>query len=100
MTEKAGTNFITFTGLSADSSSFSLAGGVYAFAVKATWGGGSADLQMLMPDGSSYLSVLAAPFTADGDTILDMPSGTYKVAIATATAVQGGVWPVPVSARA
>lgn len=63
--------------------------------LNATWGGGSADLQMLMPDGTTYVSVLAATFTADGAKIVDLPAGTFKIVITTATAVQGSLVRVP-----
>mgnify|MGYP003394128927 CR=1 FL=1 len=48
-----------------------------------------------MPDGSTYISVLTAVFTVDGTKIVDLPAGTYRVAITTATAVQGAVNVVP-----
>src|SRR5579859_3012038 len=75
------------TGLSATTAGFYLLGGRYAFGVNATWGGGNAQLQVLMPDGTTYIAA-AASFTADGTAVYDLPPGTYKLAITTATALQ------------
>lgn len=88
------TNGIIATGLSADSAAFTLLGGRYLFSANATWGGGAATLKMLMPDGSTYVPCATA-LSADGSVVADLPAGTYKVAIATATAVQLAVSPVP-----
>lgn len=85
---------VSFTALSASTAAFTVLGGRYAIAVNATWGGGSATLQALMPDGTTYVTVLTA-FTGDGAAIVDLPPGTYKIAIATATAVQGFLIRVP-----
>ena len=54
--------------------------------VSATFGGGSVTLQRLAPDGSTYVTVLTA-FTTAGYASANLPSGTYQIAIATATAV-------------
>lgn len=87
-------NGVTGSGLSADTATFTLLGGRYAVAAVATWGGGSVSLEMLMPDGSTYLAVVA-PFTANNSTIAYLPPGTYKFAITTATAVALLALPVP-----
>lgn len=76
----------TFSNISATTAAFSLRGGLYAVTAKGTWGGGSATLQRLASDGSTYVTALTA-FAADGFQTLTLPPGTYKVAIATATAV-------------
>ena len=65
---------------------FTLAGGKYGVTASATWGGGSATLQRLGPDGTTYVTCLTA-FSANGYASVDLPPGTYQVAIATATAV-------------
>jgi hypothetical protein len=75
------------TGLSATPPAFHLLGGRYAFGVNATWGGGNAVLNILMPDGTTFIAAAAA-FTADGTAVYDLPPGTYQVAITTATALQ------------
>lgn len=86
---------VNFSALSADTAAFTLLGGRYEMIVSATWGGGSVDLKSLMPDGSTYVTVLAAVFSADSAKILDLAPGTYKVVITTATAVQGAVARIP-----
>jgi hypothetical protein len=85
---------VSFTGLSADTAAFYVLGGRYAVAVDATFGGGSVTLQILMPDGTTYVSILPA-FTAAGAATVDLPPGSYKFDIVTATAVQGFVVRVP-----
>lgn len=88
-------NGVSFSGLSATPAAFTVLGGLYAFAVAATFGGGNVDLQMLMPDGTTYESVLTTVVTANGQRLVDLPPGTYKVVITTATAVQGSLIRVP-----
>lgn len=75
-----------FENISATPAVFTLRGGQYGVTIKATWGGGSATLQRLSKDGATYVTVLTA-FTADGYAAVNLPSGTYKLLIATATAV-------------
>jgi hypothetical protein len=76
-----------FKNVSSTQGPFNLRGGSYSFtAHSATWGGGSATLQRLSPDGLTYVTVLTA-FAADGYSSANLPSGTYQIAIATATAV-------------
>jgi hypothetical protein len=78
----------SFSNISATTAAFQLHGGKYAAAAIATWGGGSAKLQIQGPDGSTYLSVSSATdFTANGFATVDLPPGQYKFVIATATAV-------------
>ena len=86
---------VSFSSLSATPASFTLLGGRYLMTVAATWGGGSVDLQELMPDGSTLVSVLTTTFTANGAKLVDLPPGTYEVVITTATAVQGTLVRVP-----
>lgn len=89
-------NGLSFTGgASADSPiKFTLLGGRYGIAANATWGGGSATLRVLMPDGTTYVDALAA-FTADNCAVVDLPRGSYEFTIATATALQMFLIPVP-----
>lgn len=84
----------TFTDASADVGPYYVLGGRYAFAASATWGGGSATIQVLMPDGTTYVSIAVA-LTADGSQLVDLAPGMYKIAIATATAVMGYFVRVP-----
>jgi hypothetical protein len=76
----------TFSNISATPTAFVLRGGQYAVTVHATFGGGSVTLQRLAPDNATYVTCLTA-FTADGYATVNLPSGTYKLTIATATAV-------------
>ena len=88
------TDGVNFTALSATPATFRLLGGRYAFGASATWGGGSLTLQVQMPDGSTYVAALPA-FTADSVAAVDLPPGTYRLVIATATGVMGFVVRVP-----
>lgn len=65
---------------------FTLRGGNYGVTAKATWGGGSVTLQRLSRDATTYVTVLTA-FTADGYASVNLPSGTYRLLVATATAI-------------
>ena len=79
-------NSQSFTNISATTAAFTLPAGNYGVTAKATWGGGSLTLQRLAADGSTYVTCLTA-FTADGYATVLLPAGTFKFAIATATAV-------------
>lgn len=85
---------VNFTALSATTAGFSVLGGRYAFGANATWGGGNVVVQALMPDGTTYVSCATA-LTADGFEVLDLPPGTYRIGITTATSVQGFLIRVP-----
>jgi hypothetical protein len=77
---------VSFSNISATPTSFSLRGGLYGVTSKGTWGGGSATLQRLAPDATTYITVLTA-IAADGYATVSLPPGTYQLLIATATAV-------------
>jgi hypothetical protein len=78
----------THTNISASTAAFTLRGGTYGVTANATWGGGTAKLQKLAADDTTYVSVAtAADFAADGYTSINLPSGTYRWTIATATAI-------------
>ena len=67
---------------------FTLLGGKYVLTCTATFGGGSVDLEMLMPDGTTYgLIGTSHTFTAAGYVTVDLPPGTYQVVGATASAI-------------
>jgi hypothetical protein len=85
---------VSFSGLSATPSAFTLLGGKYMLAANATWGGGSLTLSVLMPDGTTYVTAATA-LSADGVVVANLPPGTYELIIATATAVQGSLIRVP-----
>lgn len=82
------------TDASADVGPYTVLGGRYALMASATWGGGTVTLQALMPDGSTYINI-ASPLTADGAQLVDLPPGSYKLDIVTATAVQASLVRVP-----
>ena len=75
-----------FANILATPADFTLRGGLYGVSAKATWGGGSATLQRLSIDGSTYVTVLTA-FTATGYATVSLPPGTYRLAVTTATAL-------------
>jgi hypothetical protein len=82
------TEAVAFQNISATTAPFQLHGGRYSAAAVATWGGGSAKLQILGPDGATYLSVASTTdFSANGFATVDLPPGQYRFTIATATAV-------------
>jgi hypothetical protein len=84
----------SFANIAATTAAFELKGGKYGISVTATFGGGSVVLLKLHSDGSTYQSVHTA-LTAAGYTTVDIPSGTYKVTIATATAVYVAIQRIP-----
>lgn len=75
-----------FSNISATTAAFALRGGQYGVTVNATFGGGSVTLQRLAVDGTTYVTCLTA-FTAAGYASVNLPSGYYRLAVATATAV-------------
>lgn len=79
-----------FSNIAATSAAFTLRGGQYALTVSATFGGGSVTLQRLAADNSTYVTCLTA-FTAAGYATVNLPSGTYKLAVATATAIYADI---------
>jgi hypothetical protein len=80
----------TWLNIAATPASFSLAGGLYGITATATWGGGTVTLQRLAPDASTYIATPAA-FAADAYLSVYLPSGTYRLAIASASAVYADV---------
>lgn len=64
-----------------------MAGGPCIFMAEATWGGGTVKLQVCSPNGT-YVDVSGASLTANGTSAsLNLPPGSYKAHITTATAV-------------
>jgi hypothetical protein len=80
------TEVVAFSNISATPASFKLRGGSYGVTATASWGGGSATLQRLATDGATYVTCLTA-FSADGYASVNLPSGTYRIAVATASAL-------------
>ena len=84
----------SFSNISATTAAFTLDGGKYGLDVTATFGGGSVQLQKLAADGATWANVGAA-ITANGVQTADVPAGSYRVAIATATAVYVNLRRIP-----
>ena len=87
---------------------FSLIGGKYMVAVVATFGGGVVHFKRLGPDGSTYLPLYQAfnttgtevdleigDFLVAGTKVFDLPPGTYKIHLVTATAAYIDVVRIP-----
>lgn len=79
-------NSTSYSNISATTAAFTLPAGNYGVTVTATFGGGSVTLQRLAADASTYVTCLTA-FTAAGYANVLLPAGSYKFAVATATAV-------------
>jgi hypothetical protein len=80
----------SFSNIAANTAPFTLRGGNYGVTVMATFGGGSVTLQRLAADGSTYVTCMTA-FSAAGYANAFLPGGTYRLTIATATAVYADV---------
>lgn len=77
---------IAHSNISANTAAFTLLGGKYAVCGLAT-GTGTLGLQVLGPDGVTWLPVFAAWTTTANFAVVDLPPGTYRWALATFTAV-------------
>lgn len=73
---------------------FRLLGGLYALTVVATWGGGNLVMNILGPDGTTYVAVLPA-ITSNGFAVLSLPKGAYEFVVTTATGVYAKIVSVP-----
>lgn len=73
---------------------FALSGGKYGITAIGTWGGGSLTLERLAGDGSTWVTAATA-ITADGFVAVELPRGSYRFTIATATAVYVGIERIP-----
>jgi hypothetical protein len=81
--------------IAATTATFPLKGGCFCLDAVATWGGGSLTLQRLGPDATTYLTAATA-LTANGTSgAIALPPGTYRLAIATATAVYASLARIP-----
>lgn len=82
--------------IAATTAAFPLAGGAYWFEVAATFGGGTVKLQKLGPDDVTWFDVgTTTTLTAAGGASVALPQGSYRVNIATATAVYASVVRIP-----
>lgn len=69
-----------------------VSGGKYQYSAQATWGGGSAKLQGKLPNGSA---IDLSTASADSVAVLDLPTGEYRVVVATSTAVYASLHHIP-----
>jgi len=84
-----------YSNISASTGNIDVPAGKYMAGAVATFGGGSVKLQRLLADGTTYASVSSATdFTAAGNGTVDLPEGTYRFTIATATAVYADLVPI------
>jgi hypothetical protein len=82
-------NFQYWSAISATPNDFNLDAGVYGITLHATtWG--SATLQKLLPDGTTYVAAAAA-FSVDGTSVLQLPAGQYRLALSGVTALTGEI---------
>lgn len=77
---------IKFSNISATTGTFTLAGGWYAITAIATWSSGSATLERLAADGTTFVTAATA-ISANGMSVVQLPPGVYKIVIASASAV-------------
>jgi hypothetical protein len=79
LNDRGGEN-VRFSNISATTALFGLYGGRYAITCKgATFG--TVTLQILAADASTLLTAATA-FAANGTSLVDLPPGRYKIAIA------------------
>jgi hypothetical protein len=81
---------VNFEDVDSTPAAFILRGGLYAVTIIATWGGGSVTLQRLARDGTTYVTVTTA-FSDDAYVSISLPPGTYRLLMATATAMYADV---------
>ena len=86
-------NSVTHNNISATTSAFALSGGKYGITAMATWGGGNVQFQKLAQDGSTWINI-GSSITANNYSTQDLPSGFYKWAVTTATAIYLEVAPI------
>lgn len=95
---------IKFSNIAATTSPFTIKGGGYLVSVSATFGGGSVKLQILGPDGTTYLDIkqpfdnagteqddVISTWSANGAKLMPLCAGQYRLTITTATAVYANV---------
>lgn len=88
------TESVQFSNIAATTAAFRLKGGKYAVAASAT-GSGTMGLQMLSPDGVTFIAVHTAFAAVTGFANVDLPAGQYKFVIAAFTAVYASISSVP-----
>jgi hypothetical protein len=86
------TKGLHFKNISATPGPFDIQSGQYGVTVKGT-GFGTVTLQRLSSDASTYVTCLTA-FSQNGYQTVNLPDGTYKLTIASASAVYADIEPV------
>jgi len=100
---------VTFSNIATTTDPFHLEGGRYAFIATGTFASSpNVELQMLSPDGTTYVSLFKAfnnagteadliigKLGAAGMKTLDLPPGIYKIVVANVTALYVGIYRVP-----
>ena len=80
----------SWSNIAATPAAFTLPGGLYGVTVMGTFGPGTITLQRLAPDATTYVTCLTA-FTANGYQSVYLPSGTYKLLVASVTGIYADV---------
>ena len=84
-----------FSDISASTDPFALKGGRYGVSVLGS-DFGTVKLQRLALDGSTYVSLSSeTDFSDSGGAVIDLPPGTYRFTIDSATAVYAEVQGIP-----
>lgn len=91
---------VQFKNISATTAAFTLRGGRYVMAATATFGGGNITLQLLLPDGTTFVSPFSLAGSANilsaaGSTTIDCPPGQYQIKVTTATGVYVSLASIP-----
>lgn len=69
------------TNASATGEGIAVGGGAYVISADGTFGGTTLQLQLLSPDGASWLAIANATFTAEGSLVVDLPDGVIRMAV-------------------
>lgn len=81
--------------IAATTAGFQIQGGIYVLDAVATFGGGSVGLDALLLDGTTWTPALVALTAAGRSAPLNLPPGTYRFTVVTATAVTVALTRVP-----
>lgn len=84
----------SFSNISATTSGFALGGGLYGVDMVAT-GTGTLTLQKLGADGSTWVACFTGVTTTTSYNSVWLPAGTYRLAVATFTAVYANIRRIP-----
>lgn len=85
---------ITYSNISATPANFEVSGGDYAALISGTFG--TAQLNVLSPDGTTLVPATASPWTSNTLTILKLARGfTYQLTLSEASAIYFEMQRVP-----